>query len=81
MFQSKKEIAKRAAKIGLVIAAAAAGPVFAAGEVEAGMTELQTTVMTYIGLGITAGFALLAASLAPDVGMGLVKKWVKKGAK
>ena len=45
------------------------------------MTELQTTVMTYIGLGITAGFALLAASLAPDVGMGLVKKWVKKGAK
>lgn len=81
MFQSKKEAAIRAAKIGLVVAAAAAGPVFAAGEVESGITDLQATILTYIGLGVTAGFALLAASLAPDVGMGLVKKWVKKGAK
>ncbi|AOE85532.1 hypothetical protein [Pseudomonas sp. TCU-HL1] len=66
---------------GAAVAASAAAPAFAAGEVAAGITAVQTEVTTYIGLGITAAFALLALSLAPDIGIGLVKKWVRKGAK
>lgn len=81
MLQSKKEIVKRVAKTALMVTVAASPMAFAAGEVEAGITEAQTTIMTYIGLAIVAGFALMAASLAPDVGMTLVKKWIKKGAK
>jgi|AutmiccommunBRH5_1029478.scaffolds.fasta_scaffold01700_15 hypothetical protein len=81
MYQSKKELAKRVAKTALLVGVAASPMAFAAGEVEAGITEAQTTILTYIGLAIAAGFALLTASLAPDVGMTLVKKWIKKGAK
>ncbi|OCX95275.1 MAG: hypothetical protein BFD77_08045 [Pseudomonas sp. CO183] len=81
MYQSRKERAKRIAITVGTVAAVAAGTAFADGEVEAGLTELTTTVKVYIGLGVAAGFGLLVASLAPDVAMGLVKKWVKKGAK
>lgn len=42
---------------------------------------LKTAVLVFIGLGISAGVALMAASLAPDVGMSIAKKWIKKGAK
>lgn len=81
MYQSKKEFAKRVSKaavLGLVLASPMA---FAAGEAEAGLEAVKTAVMTFIGLSITAGFALMVASLAPDVGMSLSKKWIKKGAK
>lgn len=66
--------------IAVALATVSAGAM-AAGEVEAGITATQTTVTSYIGLAIAAGFALLGLSLASDVGIGLVKKWIKKGAK
>lgn len=81
MYQSRKETAKRVAKaaaFGIVMASPMA---FAAGEAEAGLTAVETAVKTFIGLCIAAGFGLLALSLAPDIAMGLTKKWVKKGAK
>lgn len=81
MYQSKKEIAIRVAKAGLLGLAVASPMAFAAGEAEAGLDAVKTAVMTFIGLCITAGFALMVASLAPDVGMALSKKWIKKGAK
>jgi len=76
-----KSTAIRVSKAAVLLAVAASPMAFAAGEVEAGITEAQATILTYIGLAIAAGFALLTASLAPDVGMTLVKKWIKKGAK
>lgn len=45
------------------------------------ISTLQTAVITMIGLAVTAGFAVLAASLTPDIGMAITKKWIKKGAK
>lgn len=66
--------------VAVALATVSAGAM-AAGEVEAGITATSATVTTYIGLAIAAGFALLGLSLASDVGMGLVKKWIKKGAK
>lgn len=76
-----KPTALRIAKTALLVGVAASPMAFAAGEVEAGITEAETTILTYIGLAVAAGFALLTASLAPDVGMTLIKKWIKKGAK
>lgn len=64
-----------------VLLSAMAPAAFAAGEVASGIAAVQTEVTTYIGLGITAAFVLLGLSLAPDIGLGLVKKWVRKGAK
>lgn len=81
MYQSKKELAIRAAKAAAVGLMAASPMAFAAGEVEAGIEDLKTQVLTFIGLGIVAGLALMAASLAPDVGMSIARKWIKKGAK
>ncbi|CAN7582997.1 hypothetical protein LJR071_004162 [Pseudomonas sp. LjRoot71] len=66
--------------VAVALATVSAGAM-AAGEVEAGITATSATVTTYIGLAIAAGFTLLGLSLASDVGMGLVKKWIKKGAK
>lgn len=81
MYQSKKEFAKRVAKAALLGLVVASPMAFAAGEAEAGLDAVKTLVLTFIGLCIAAGFALLGASLAPDVAMGLTKKWIKKGAK
>lgn len=78
------QITKNVALKTLLTAAALASPMaFAAGEdaAAAGMDAAKTAVLTMIGLGVAAGFALLAASLAPDVGLSLTKKWIKKGAK
>lgn len=66
--------------VAIALATVSAGAM-AAGEVEAGITATSATVTTYIGLAIASGFTLLGLSLASDVGMGLVKKWIKKGAK
>lgn len=76
-----KQFAIRAGKAGLLALTMAAPMAFAAGEAEAGLNAVKGEVLTFIGLGIAAGFALLGASLAPDIAMGLTKKWVKKGAK
>lgn len=81
MYQSKKEVAKRVAKAGLLAVALASPMAFAAGEAEAGLAAVETAVKAFIGLCIAAGFGLLALALAPDIAMGLTKKWVKKGAK
>ncbi|MNZ29792.1 hypothetical protein D3C78_470460 [compost metagenome] len=77
----KKAVAVRFTKLAIVTAVAASPMAFAAGEVAAGITSVQTEITTYIGLALTAAFALLALSLAPDVGISLIKKWIKKGAK
>jgi len=45
------------------------------------ISTLQTAIIALIGLGAAAGFAVLAASLTPDIGMAITKKWIKKGAK
>lgn len=81
MYQSKKEVLKRALKIGTAVALMGGGVAMAEGEVAAGIASLQTAILVFIGLGITAGFALMVASLAPDVGMSIARKWIKKGAK
>lgn len=81
MFQSKKELAIRVAKAAAVGAVAFTPMAFAAGEVEAGIEDLKTQVLVFIGLGIVAGIALMTAALAPDVGMTIARKWIKKGAK
>jgi len=54
--------------------------VMAAGEVATAITDLQTQTITNIGLVVTAAFAVLVVSLVPDIGLGLAKKWIKKGA-
>ncbi|AOE85582.1 hypothetical protein [Pseudomonas sp. TCU-HL1] len=77
----KKQLAVRAVKAGLLGLAVASPMAFAAGEAEAGLEAVKTAVLAFIALCITAGFALMVASLAPDVGMALSKKWIKKGAK
>ncbi|GEM_PF-5005189 len=79
MYQSRKETLKRAAKVAIGAAAMGAGAAFA--DTEAAISALQATVLGFIGLGVAAGFAVLAASLAPDIGMSLTRKWIKKGAK
>lgn len=85
MYQSKKELLNKALKRGatgaLAVIAMGASLAFADGEVEAGIDSLKTAILVFIGLGITAGFALMVASLAPDVGMSIARKWIKKGAK
>ena len=73
----------RAAKVAGTVALMGAGTAFAAGDdpTSSNITALQATIIGLVGLGATAGFAVLAASLAPDIGMGITKKWIKKGAK
>ena len=44
------------------------------------VTALQTATISNIGLVVTAAFAVLVAALVPDIGLGLAKKWIKKGA-
>ncbi|MFK4136818.1 hypothetical protein ACI2KR_31815 [Pseudomonas luteola] len=82
MYQSVKEKMKRHV-VPAVVGAAAVAPMMAAhaeGEIEAGITSLQTTVIGYVGLGISACIAVLLVSLAGDIGIGVAKKWLKKGA-
>jgi len=74
--QSKRVLAGLVVALSLMSSGA-----FASGEVAAGITAAQTEITGYIGLAITAAFALLTLSLAPDVGLSLVKKWIRKGAK
>lgn len=71
----------RISQLAVFTMVAASPLVFAAGEVEQGITDVSGKVTTYIGLAIAAAFGLLTLSLAPDIGLTLVKKWIKKGAK
>lgn len=83
MFQSKKELAIRVAKAGALVVAMSSPMVFAATgtEVEDGIAAMVLKITGYIALAVAAAFSLLLLSLGPDVGLALVKKWVKKGAK
>lgn len=55
-----KQLAIRAGKAGLLLLTMAA-MAFAAGEAEAGLDAVKASVLTFIGLCIAAGFALLGA--------------------
>lgn len=49
--------------------------------VSAGITEVSDTVKLYIGLGIAACIGLMVVSLAPEIGITVGKRWIRKGAK
>ncbi len=49
--------------------------------VQTGIDDIVDNVILYIGMAIVAGLALMGASLAPEVGMTLGKRWIRKGAK
>lgn len=73
---------KRAAKVAGTAALMGAGVAFADGDPTASsISSLQVAIITTVGLGAAAGFAVMAASLAPDIGMSVARKWIKKGAK
>ncbi|MDB6141329.1 MAG: hypothetical protein JWP80_373 [Pseudomonas sp.] len=77
----QKQIAGRVGKAALVGALMASGAAFADTDpVATNITSLQASVITDIGLVVAAAFAVLVASLVPDIGLGLAKKWIKKGA-
>lgn len=72
----------RAAKTAGTVALMGAGVAFAEGDPTSGaISGLQTAIIATVGLGAAAGFAVMAASLAPDIGMSVARKWIKKGAK
>lgn len=73
---------KDSMKLALAAALMVGGSVaMAADDVASNITALQAAVIAMIGLGVVAGFAVLTASLTPDIGMAITKKWIKKGAK
>lgn len=68
---------------GLIVASAmVASSAFAADTdaVSTAVTSLQASTIANIGIVVTAAFAVLVAALVPDIGLGLAKKWIKKGA-
>lgn len=57
-----------------------AAGVLADDPVATAITTLQSATIANIGLVVAAAFAVLVVSLVPDIGLGLAKKWIKKGA-
>lgn len=49
-------------------------------QITAGIADLQATILSYVALGIGACIAILLVSLAGDIGIGVAKKWLRKGA-
>jgi hypothetical protein len=80
MYQSAKEKMKRFAAPAMALAVTVSPFMAHADEVTDGMTSLQTQIITYVTLGITSCIAILLVSLAGDIGIGVAKKWLKKGA-
>lgn len=73
----------RAALKALFVASAVVGPMAFAADTDAvstAVTSLQASTIANIGIVVTAAFAVLVAALVPDIGLGLAKKWIKKGA-
>jgi hypothetical protein len=67
----------------LILAAAVASPMVFAADTDAvstAVSSLQASTIANIGIVVTAAFAVLVAALVPDIGLGLAKKWIKKGA-
>lgn len=44
------------------------------------ITSLQTTTIGYVTAGITACVAVMLVALSGDIGIGVAKKWLRKGA-
>lgn len=79
--EKTKALLGRAVKTAVVASAVVAGAAFAdGGDVASNITTIQTQTVANIALVVTAAFAVLVASLVPDIGLGLAKKWIKKGA-
>jgi len=74
-----KRVTGRSVKLALVLLGMGAG-VAMADDVGTNITAIQTATIANIGLVVTAAFAVLVAALVPDIGLGLAKKWIKKGA-
>jgi len=49
--------------------------------VQAGFDAVESAVTDYIAMGIAACLGLMAVSLAPEIGIAVGKRWVRKGAK
>ncbi|GLU36573.1 hypothetical protein [Pseudomonas sp. NBRC 100443] len=82
MYQSVKERAKAAA-LRASVATVVLFPVLAMADddpITPAITSLQAKILTYITAGIAACVALLLVSLAGDIGIGVAKKWLRKGA-
>ncbi|HCA1453244.1 TPA: hypothetical protein MNK97_005587 [Klebsiella pneumoniae] len=83
MYQSVKERAKALA-LRSAVTAVVAFPVLAmadeADQIGPAITSLQAKIISYIGMGITACVAILLVALAGDIGIGVAKKWLRKGA-
>lgn len=76
----QKILLGRATAVTVVMLGIAANTAFAADDLSSAVTSLQTETISNIGLVVAAAFAVLVASLVPDIGLGLAKKWIKKGA-
>ncbi len=76
----QKLIAARAGKAALAAVALSSSAAFAAGDMASAVTALQTETIANVALVVAAAFAVLVACLVPDIGLGLAKKWIKKGA-
>lgn len=48
---------------------------------EADVTPIQTEIISAIGIAAAAGLAIMAVALGWDVGMSLIRKFVKRGAR
>jgi hypothetical protein len=73
----------KAALKALFVGAAVVAPMAFAADTDAvstAVTSLQASTIANIGIVVTAAFAVLVAALVPDIGLGLAKKWIKKGA-
>jgi hypothetical protein len=74
----------KAALKALFVGVAVAAPMAFAADGDSAMTQaittLQSSTIANIGLVVAAAFAVLVAALVPDIGLGLAKKWIKKGA-
>lgn len=70
----------KAVVLGVAIAAPMAFAADGDSAVATAITTLQSNTISNIGLVVTAAFAVLVAALVPDIGLGLAKKWIKKGA-
>lgn len=54
---------------------------FAVDDISTAMAPVQTSILGYIAAAGAGGVVLMAAALGWDVGMGLFKKFFKKGAR
>lgn len=83
IYQSAKERVKRSLVAGTAFfmpVVAMAQEAGSGDQITAGIASLQGQILTYVGLGIGACVAILLVSLAGDIGIGVAKKWLRKGA-